>query len=65
MKTKNSGVYLEILNDYLDGKGIDFARYNMNKSDIADMMRFYSRILRLETFNEIALWTIMFLTKNS
>ena len=53
MKTENSKLYLQILDEYLNGEGIDFAKHGMNRADIVDMMLFYSRTLKDDVFRLI------------
>jgi len=50
MKTKNSDVYLELLDDFLSGRGLDTERYGLNREDILNMVAFYGHILKPETF---------------
>lgn len=55
MKTKNSKIYLTILNEYLNGEGIDFEKHNIQKIEIPSMVSFYLRILKPETANNLVM----------
>ena len=49
MKTQNVDLYWNILQEYLKGDGIDFARHGINKKDIPEMVCFYQRYIRKDT----------------
>ncbi len=53
MKTENPKVYLELLNDYLSGAGLDLDNHHLTKEDIEPMMDFYSRILKPDLYRLI------------
>lgn len=54
MKTQNSGVYLELLNDWLSGKGMDLDNHHLTRADIEPMMSFYARILKSEIYVSVS-----------
>jgi hypothetical protein len=64
MKTINSSVYLELLDDYLSGKGMDLDNYHLMKKDIEPMMSYYARILKPEIFVSISQYIISMLIEN-
>jgi hypothetical protein len=64
MKTPNGHIYLEILDEYLNGKGIDLDAHHLNKDDIGDMIAFYGRNLSHELSYQIAQYIISDLIEN-
>jgi hypothetical protein len=54
MKTKNSELYLTILDEFLSGKGMDLKKHGLNKIDILNMLSFYQRILNPETLKIVS-----------
>jgi hypothetical protein len=64
MKTPNSKVYLEILDSYLSGEGIELDNFHLNRSDIEPMMSFYARILKPEIFVSVSQYVISMLLDN-
>lgn len=64
MKTPNSKLYLEMLDCYLSGEGMDLDNFHLNRSDIEPMMAFYSRILKPEIFISVSQYIIGMLLDN-
>lgn len=64
MKTVNSKVYLELLDDYLSGKGIDLDNYHLCRSDIEPMMGYYARILKPDIYISVSQYIISMLIEN-
>ena len=64
MKTQNSKIYLEILDCYLSGEGIELDNFHLNRSDIEPMMAFYSRILKPEIYISVSQYIISMLLEN-
>jgi hypothetical protein len=64
MKTENSEVYLNLLDDYLSGKGMDLDDYHLCKKDIDPMMIFYARILKPEIYVSVSQYIISMLLEN-
>lgn len=64
MKTENSKLYLELLDDYLSGKGIDLDNYHLCREDIEPMMSFYARILKPEIYISVSQYIISMLLEN-
>jgi hypothetical protein len=64
MKTVNSGVYLELLDDYLSGKGMELDNYHLMRADIEPMMSFYARILKPDIYISVSQYIISILLEN-
>lgn len=58
MKTKNSNLYLSLLNEYFSGNGIPWSACNLQRKDIADMIAFYGRILNHDKFVEVVQYLV-------
>ena len=58
MKTKNSDVYLKLLDEYFSGNGIPWGEYNLQRKDIMDMIAFYSKVLNHESFVNVVQYLV-------
>ena len=58
MKDPKHNLYLTILDEWLSGKGIDFKKHNIQKTDIPLMVNFYQRYIKPETANNLILCII-------
>lgn len=55
---KKRELYFILLNDYYEGHGICWRKYNMNSIDIYEMVSFYGEVLNHESFVEIVQYLI-------
>jgi len=55
MKNSAHNLYLTILDEWLNGEGIDFKKHNIQKDDIPLMVNFYQRYIKQETSKDIIL----------
>ena len=55
MKNDNSKLYLTVLQEWLNGEGIDFAKHGLNRNDIFFMVAWYQNYLSQNTLNGITL----------
>ena len=65
MKLKNLSirVCMDLFEDYINGDGVDFAKYGINKKDIPELVSFYQNCIKDPYSKQIILEIVYQLTE--